>query len=67
MNYVRFKKRILLTWTYNFLLIKADIVQNGLVSAIMRLMERALLSDYDLLSLSDLDNLTLFEIDYIDE
>lgn len=67
MNYVRFKKRILLTWTYNFLLIKADIVQNGLVSAIMRLMERALLSDYDLLSLSDLDNLTLFEIDYIDK
>lgn len=67
MNYVRLKKKILLTWTYNFLLIKTNIVQNGLVSAIMRLMERALLSDYDLLSLSDLDNLTLFEIDYIDK
>lgn len=47
--------------------LKTNIVQNGLVSAIMRLMEGALLSDYDLLSLSDLDNLTLFEIDYIDE
>lgn len=47
--------------------LKTNIVQNGLVSAIMRLMEGALLSDYDLLSLSDLDNLTLFEIDYIGE
>lgn len=47
--------------------LKTNIVQNGLVSAIMRLMEGALLSDYDLLSLSNLDNLTLFEIDYIGE
>jgi hypothetical protein len=47
--------------------LKTNIVQNGLVTAIMRLMEGALLSDYDLLSLSDLDNLTLFEIDYIGE
>lgn len=47
--------------------LKTNIVQNGLVSAIMRLMEGALLSDYDLLSLSDLDNLTLLEIDYIGE
>lgn len=46
---------------------KSNISQNGMVSVIIRLIEGALLSDYDLLSLSDLDNLTLFEIDYIGE
>ena len=47
--------------------LKTNIIQNGSFSAIMRLIEGALLSNYDLLLLSNLDNLTLYELDYVGE